>query len=63
MKMKKENISILKSYFFKLFKVTLRIEKFNKKVIIPNLSFGYVAINKEELYIVVQNWLITLSIL
>ena len=63
MKMKKENISILKSYFFKLFKVNLRIEQFNKKVIIPNLSFGYVAINKEELYIVVQNWLITLSIL
>lgn len=61
--MKTQKISILKSYFFKLFKVNLRIEKFNKKVIVPNLVMGTVAITNEELYIVVQNWLITLSIL
>jgi hypothetical protein len=60
--MKKEKIFILKSYFFKLFKISLRIEKFNKKVIIPNLSFGFLAITRKELYIAVQNWLITLSI-
>lgn len=63
MKMKKENISILKSYFFNFFKVNLRIEKFNKKVIIPNLVAGTIAITNKELYIVVRNWLITLSIL
>lgn len=61
--MKTQKISILKSYFFKLFKVNLRIEKFNKKVIVPNLVMGTVAITNKELYIVVQNWLITLSIL
>lgn len=61
--MKTQKISILKSYFFKLFKVNLRIEKFNKKVVVPNLVMGTVAITNEELYIVVQNWLITLSIL
>lgn len=60
--MKKDNIFILKSYFYKLFKVNVKIEKFNKKVIVPNLTVGTVAIKNKELYIVVQNWLITLSI-
>ena len=62
MKSKKAKIFILKSYCFKLFKISLRIEKFNKKVIITNLSFGFLTITRKELYIAVQNWLITLSI-
>jgi len=61
--MKKEKIFILKSYFYKLFKVNVRIEKFNKKVIVPNLIAGTIAITNNEIYIVVQNWLISISIL
>jgi len=61
--MKKQKIFILKSYFYKLFKVNVRIEKFNKKVIVPNLIAGTIAITNNEIYIVVQNWLISISIL
>jgi hypothetical protein len=61
--MKTQKIFILKSYFYKLFKVNVRIEKFNKKVIVPNLIAGTIAITNNEIYIVVQNWLISISIL